>query len=284
MPLHLDPERLAALADEAPTPEEGAHLAHCLSCRRERDACVALLALAQREGRAATELDGAADPLTSWGAIADALRADGMLAPAAPSRTAVALVRSDEDVRVLPLPVSPTRSGRMGRVLQGGLLQGGLLRRVAAAALFVAGGMAAGRASVGAPALPLTEPEAVASTGSMSFDEAESAGSALLTAGASTFASVDQASAVLARAQRDYQRAAAFLAEHDSTSAVGSSDVLRARLAALDDMMPRVREALNEAPQDPVLNQVYLSTYDVRESTLRQLGRALPVGARVNGY
>jgi hypothetical protein len=284
MPLHLDPERLAALADEAPTPEEGAHLAHCLSCRRERDAFVALLALAQREGRAATELDGAADPLTSWGAIADALRADGMLAPAAPSRTAVALVRSDEDVRVLPLPVSPTRSGRMGRVLQGGLLQGGLLRRVAAAALFVAGGMAAGRASVGAPALPLTEPEAVASTGSMSFDEAESAGSALLTAGASTFASVDQASAVLARAQRDYQRAAAFLAEHDSASAVGSSEVLRARLAALDDMMPRVREALNEAPQDPVLNQVYLSTYDVRESTLRQLGRALPVGARVNGY
>jgi hypothetical protein len=283
MPLHLDPERLAALADEAPTPEEGAHLAHCLSCRRERDAFVALLALAQREGRAATELDGAADPLTSWGAIADALRADGMLAPAAPSRTAVALVRSD-DVRVLPLPVSPTRSGRMGRVLQGGLLQGGLLRRVAAAALFVAGGMAAGRASVGAPALPLTEPEAVASTGSMSFDEAESAGSALLTAGASTFASVDQASAVLARAQRDYQRAAAFLAEHDSASAVGSSEVLRARLAALDDMMPRVREALNEAPQDPVLNQVYLSTYDVRESTLRQLGRALPVGARVNGY
>jgi hypothetical protein len=279
MPLHLDPERLAALADEAPTPEEGAHLAHCLSCRRERDAFVALLALAQREGRAATELDGAADPLTSWGAIADALRADGMLAPAAPSRTAVALVRSDDDVRVLPLPVSPGRGGRIGRVLEGGLL-----RRVAAAALFVAGGMAAGRASVGAPALPLTEPPAIAGVASMSFDDAESAGSALLTAGASTFASVDQASAVLARAQRDYQRAAAFLAEHDSTSAVGSSDVLRARLAALDDMMPRVREALNEAPQDPVLNQVYLSTYDVRESTLRQLGRALPVGARVNGY
>ena len=80
------------------------------------------------------------------------------------------------------------------------------------------------------------------------------------------------------------QRAAVFLAEHDSTAAVGSSDVLRARLAALDDMMPRVREALNEAPEDPVLNQVYLSTYDVRESTLRQLGRTLPVGARVNGY
>ena len=278
MPQHLDPERLAALADEAPTPEEGAHLAHCLSCRRERDAFVALLALAQREGRAATELDGAADPLTSWGAIADALRADGMLAPAGPSRPAVSLVRSD-DVRVLPLPVRAAGDGRIGRIQQGGLL-----RRVAAAALFVAGGMAAGRASVGAPALPMPEPAAVASTGPMSFDDSENAGSALLTGGASTFASVDQATAVLTQAQRDYQRAAAFLAEHDSTSAVGSSEVLRARLAALDDVMPRVREALNEAPQDPVLNQVYLSAYDVRESTLRQLGRTLPVGARVNGY
>ena len=278
MPQHLDPERLAALADEAPTPEEGAHLAHCLSCRRERDAFVALLALAQREGRAATELDGTADPLTSWGSIADALRADGILAPAGASRAAVSLVRSDDAVRVLPLPVAPTRRGRAAG------LHAGLLRRVAAAALFVAGGMAAGRASVGAPALPLTESAAVASTGGMSFDASENVGSALLTGGASTFASVDQAAAVLAQAQRDYQRAAAFLAEHDSTSAVGSSEVLQARLAALDDMMPRVREALNEAPQDPVLNQVYLSTYDVRESTLRQLGRALPVGARVNGY
>ena len=277
MPQHLDPERLAALADEAPTHEEGAHLAHCLSCRRERDAFVALLALAQREGRAATELDGAAEPLTSWGSIADALRADGMLAPAGPSRAAVSLVRSEDEVRVLPLPVAQVRRGRIADVLHPGLL-----RRVAAAALFVAGGMAAGRASVGAPALPLTEP--VAGADAMAFDESENAGTALLTGGASTFASVDEASAVLTRAQRDYQRAAAFLAEHDSTSAVGSSEVLRARLAALDDMMPRVREALNEAPQDPVLNQVYLSTYDVRESTLRQLGRALPVGARVNGY
>jgi hypothetical protein len=191
----------------------------------------------------------------------------------------VSLVRSDDDVRVLPLPLAPAGRGRLAEVLHAGLL-----RRVAAAALFVAGGMAAGRASVGAPALPLPEPAAVASAGPTSFDEAESAGSALLTGSVSTFASVDQAAAVLTRAQRDYQRAAAFLAEHDSTSAVGSSEVLRARLAALDDVMPRVREALNEAPQDPVLNQVYLSAYDVRESTLRQLGRALPVGARVNGY
>ncbi|MGZ8458051.1 MAG: hypothetical protein ACXWZ4_15715 [Gemmatirosa sp.] len=267
--LHLDPERLAALADELPTAEEGAHLAHCLACRRERDAFVALLALAQREGRA----DDA--PLTSWASLSTALHAEGLLAP-----PAVAMVRSadDDDVRVIPLPTAAARAARRQRF--GGAFGAASLRRVAAAALFVAGGMAAGRASVGAPALPLTDAPPVA----RAVDANADAGTALLTAGAASFASVDDAARVLARAQRDYQQAAAFLAEHDSTTVVGSSDVLRARLAALDDMMPRVREALNEAPQDPVLNQVYLTTYDVRESTLRQLGRTLPAGARVNGY
>jgi hypothetical protein len=266
--LHLDPERLAALADEFPTAEEGAHLAHCLACRRERDAYVALLALAQREGHA----DDA--PLTSWASLSTALHDEGLLAPAA-----IAVARAaDAQVRVIPLPTAATRAARGARF--GRIFDAASLRRVAAAALFVAGGMAAGRASVGAPALPITDAPPVATVAAAEPD----AGTALLTAGASRFASVDEAAQVLARAQRDYQQAAAFLAEHDSTTAVGSSDVLRARLAALDDVMPRVREALNEAPQDPVLNQVYLTTYDVRESTLRQLGRALPAGARVNGY
>lgn len=266
--LHLDPERLAALADEAPTAEEVAHLGHCLACRRERDAYVALLALAQREGHADDE-----EPLTSWASLATALRDDGLL-----TRPAVAAA-DDADVRVIALPTAaPVRATRGVASLFGAAA----LRRVAAAALFVAGGMAAGRASVGAPALPLTDAPPVAAA--VGTDDADADGSALLTAGASSFASVEEASRVLTRAQREYQRAAVFLAEHDSSAAIGSSDVLRARLAALDDMMPRVREALNEAPEDPVLNQVYLTTYDVRESTLRQLGRTLPVGARVNGY
>ena len=110
------------------------------------------------------------------------------------------------------------------------------------------------------------------------------ASSMAITAGASSFESVEHASRVLAAAQRDYQRAAAFLAEQDSSATLGTPEALQARLAALDEVMPRVREALSVAPADPVLNQVYLTTYDVRESTLRQLGRTLPVGARVNGY
>ena len=265
--LHLDPERLAALADEAPTAEEGAHLATCLACRRERDAFVSLLVLAQREGAAAFDLDAAdAPPLTSWPALSDALRADGLLA--SPAGAAVA----EGGPKVIPLPVR-----RPSAVAP-------LLRRVAAAALFVTGGMALGRASVGAPALPIGDAALGDAPAVAAVDPSEPAGTALLTAGASSFESVEHASRVLAAAQRDYQRAAAFLAEHDSSATLGSPEALQARLAALDEVMPRVREALSVAPADPVLNQVYLTTYDVRESTLRQLGRTLPVGARVNGY
>ena len=31
-------------------------------------------------------------------------------------------------------------------------------------------------------------------------------------------------------------------------------------------------------------DQYYQNTYDARETTLRQLGRALPVGVRISGY
>jgi hypothetical protein len=89
----------------------------------------------------------------------------------------------------------------------------------------------------------------------------------------------------LARAQREYQRAAAWLAANDSAGASAREpEALRTRLAALDEVMPHVRQALNAAPQDPVLNDYYAATYDARESTLRQLGRALPVGEKLNGY
>ena len=60
-PVHLDPERLAALADETPTPAEAEHLAGCLVCRREREAYVALVDLAHEVGAAETA-DAAGPP------------------------------------------------------------------------------------------------------------------------------------------------------------------------------------------------------------------------------
>ena len=96
------------------------------------------------------------------------------------------------------------------------------------------------------------------------------------------FASVQQASDVLYRAQRDYERASLWLAANDST--VHDSDVYRARLAALDQMMAASRAALRDAPQDPVLNHYFLAAYTAREATLQALGGTLPVDQSLERY
>jgi len=70
---HLPSDRLAALADEAPTAAELAHLAGCAECARERAAYQNLAELAGAESaRLGT-------PLTTWEALAPALVADGVI-------------------------------------------------------------------------------------------------------------------------------------------------------------------------------------------------------------
>jgi hypothetical protein len=70
---HLPDERLAALSEEPPNSAELAHLASCDRCATERAAHRALRELASAEGAQI----GA--PLTSWDALAPALRADGVI-------------------------------------------------------------------------------------------------------------------------------------------------------------------------------------------------------------
>lgn len=76
--LHLDPERLAALADGDASAEESAHLAACALCARELAAYRALAAAAAGERHAVL-----ARPLTDWTSLAARLRTEGMLRPAA---------------------------------------------------------------------------------------------------------------------------------------------------------------------------------------------------------
>src|SRR5690242_8196381 len=71
--LHLDPERLAALADSEPTTEEATHLATCAKCARERSAYRELVTRAA--GERTTIL---AQPLTDWESLSKRLRAEGM--------------------------------------------------------------------------------------------------------------------------------------------------------------------------------------------------------------
>lgn len=295
---HLDTDRLAALADEPATAPEAEHLAACVVCRRELEAFATLIDLAHRDGQAGLDPDLPAPlPLTSWDALGLALRAEGLVKSVRTTGTHAVPAAAKPEVHV-------TRS------------TGVWWRRAAASIALVAGGAAFGRLTapraVDTPvapqvaALPQTVPTPApapdsAATGSRSSlglsDTLPVAGELPRSAAASSpqVASFDpdapltltgprQAMQVLTRAQRDYQRAAAYLAEHDTATVTGTPQVLRARLAALDEVMPKVRQALYEAPQDPMLNQYYLTTYEARESTLRQLARALPVGVRLNGF
>ena len=110
--LHLDPERLAALADDEPTSDESAHLATCASCAADVAAYRAVAAAAARERNTVL-----AQPLTDWDSLAARLRTEGLMRPAA--RT--------------PLAARPWM-------------------RAAAAAVLVLGGAAFGRASARWPA------------------------------------------------------------------------------------------------------------------------------------
>jgi hypothetical protein len=98
------------------------------------------------------------------------------------------------------------------------------------------------------------------------------------------FSSVDEALLALRRYEVAYQHAAAYLADHDSTTRVDDSDTYRTRLAALDRAQRAMSEALREAPHDPVINGYYLTTLGQREATLRQLDTALPDGHRIRSF
>ncbi len=230
--LHLDTERLAALADGEPTAVELDHLRDCAVCTGERDAYRRLLLLA------AAERQQLAPPLTEWDRIAAHLRHEGGLRGA---------------------------GGR--RISRWGL-------RVAASLALVAGGTALGRVSAGAALVPgLGENRMVAVGGSDSTPE---------------FQSTSDALAAMSEAEYRYQAASAFVAAHDtSTLRETSSDsslLYRSRLAALDNVAAATREALYEAPHDPLINRYYLTTLGAREATIQRLGMALPVGMKISRY
>lgn len=248
---HLDRNRFAALDHQAPTTDELAHLAACMVCRAERQAYVALQGMA-------TSMAAPSAPdaprLVEWEHLAAGLRVEGLLT----SPLHVPAVTTPEvsiDVARHPQPVHASSPGWL---------------RVAAALVFAAGGALFGRWSSGAPLMSIA-----ATSGSP-------VSATLVSDRDNAFASVQQASEVLYRAQRDYEQASLWLAANDTT--IHDSGVYRARLAALDQMMTASRAALREAPQDPVLNHYFLAAYTAREATLQALGGALPVDKSLERY
>jgi len=236
--LHLDPERLAALAEDQPTHEEAAHLAACAACAREQAAYEELVAMAARERN-----NILARPLTDWRTLSARL--------------------ADEPVRI----------GAAARVRGGGLPRAWM--QIAAGLVIAAGGMAAGRAT----AARTIGGESVASGASTAAQTASAVDSSR------GLASVEDAMALMRRAESDYRLAAAFVVAHDTSfRGVAGVDRYRQRLAALDRVSDAALAAANQAPADPVINQYLISARTARAVTLQQLNGSLPVGMSLVSY
>ena len=234
---HLSAERIAALADEPATLAERSHLAACALCTGE-------LGVAQRLVRLAiADVPTFEPPISSWDRLAPALRAEGLINAAATPPRADTTVR---DIRT-------ARSSRWRQIAQ-----------AAAAVAFMVGGVAVGRASVRVePASPSTA-VALTPVGAAPVD----------------FSSTAEAMLVLQRASDEYTRAVSYLASNDSTVTMRGRDaalLYQARLDVLDQAVAATRAALYRAPQDPVLNQYYLTTLGARDLTLQQMGQVVPV-------
>jgi hypothetical protein len=245
---HLPSERLAALADEQPTVAEAEHLSACRLCAREREAQRGLLRLA------AAEIGRETAPLTTWDSIAAGLRDEGLLAWRPRSRP----------------------------------LADNWWMRLAASLLLLVGGVVAGRMSAGGEVLEWSLGRAdvdiarVPDIGTLAEPQDDVVREASQPA---DFRSTEEALQALHLAEQQYQRAATFLARHDSEAGIDeSADAIRARLAALDAVAAATRAALYEAPHDPVINRYYLTTLGARQATLQQLGTALPAGYGLASY
>ncbi len=234
---HLTIERLAAIADESPTPDEATHLASCWDCRAEVTAY-------RRLARMSALAPLPTEPLTAWSQLAPQLRAEGLINDAAQGGGA-------PQSGVIPLAAV-----RRSLVPQWAL-------RAAAGLALVVGGAVAGRLSTAITFERGPQPADFANAIPVSYG------------------SPDEALRALNVAQQEYQNAAAFLASQDTSARfIGmNQDSYRARLAALDDIAATARAALYRAPQDPMLNQYYLTTLGAREATLREIG-ASPAGNR----
>jgi len=149
--------------------------------------------------------------------------------------------------------------------------------RAAAGFLLLAGGAMAGRVSAGVSPLPF-----FGRTAAPVVSDSESRTASM---DSTSFSSIDEARFAQLHSEARYQQAAAYLAEHDTSAAgEGSPVAYRSRLAALDQVISTTREAMRQAPHDPVINGYYLTTLGQREATLRQLNTVLPASLRANSF
>ena len=146
--------------------------------------------------------------------------------------------------------------------------------RAAAVLILIGAGALMGRASTGASLIPGGFTGASTSVASTDSDTTPT-----------TFASVEDARRWQRFYANAYQHAVTYLAANDTAaSSTETPAVMRTRLSALDQVSRIAREALNDAPYDPIINDVYLNSFSQREATVRQLNAVLPQGVRLKSF
>jgi hypothetical protein len=111
---HLNPERLAALSDDTPTPVESAHITTCDACSAE---LVAQRKLARMAAAAGPLTDG---PLSNFDALVPRLKAEGLIAHA--DRRAIAIKWTMRAAASLALVAGGALGGRMSVMARNGAL------------------------------------------------------------------------------------------------------------------------------------------------------------------
>ena len=198
-------------------------------------------------------------PLTEWRTLALQLRDEGLLRAPGDPRAAHA------DVPPQPRVTPRERVGWLAPAARWTM-------RIAASAALVAVGIIAGRG--------MTVGNDIAHTIQMAI--ADSSDVSHVRVGGAPFGSAEEARTALVKSESEYQRAAAYLAATDTAARTAASpQVLQDRLAALDEVTVTALKALRDAPDDPLLNQYYLSAVSAREATIQRLSHSLPADARV---
>ena len=194
---------------------------------------------------AADERRRIAPPVTNWGSLSSELRQQGVITTRAEAAA---------------------RQAFMAKVVRTGI-------RAAAGIGILVTGLVSGRMTAG---MSWRTALALGDGGTSTGQE--------VAMNAEEFASTASAMQTLQRAQQDYERAALYLANHDTSTTEVASEAYRTTLAALDEMAETSLKALAEAPADPIINQVYFTTLGARNMTLGKLATALPTGSRLSRF
>lgn len=269
---HISNERLAALLDDGVEDASAReHLDDCSACRREMD-------LLRRMRMALSAMDPLEPPADQWERIEASLPAAGSDATAGPDATALDgdTGRARDEAR---RPRGGSRTGGGARGLGGWVRDIGWLRAAAGIVLF-AGGLGLGS---------LLGPLPGAGGGSSDGPTEAAAGTPEGTTAAATRSGTTEAAATPAAsgAERALDRAGEagdldadeILAElevlasgdFDPRQAYRNPTAAAERLARLDALVRAAREALEEEPADPAMNQLLFQVVEERQ----QLNRAL---------